>query len=198
MAQLEERLSRRASVGVMPPVAALALVIASWVIWNQRADVEYFFSSRDPITLGIEGEYHFEKGLNNRYALLHGGPTVRAAYGVEGNTHFVVIGVQNTPLLVKRNALPTEDWKVGTTPPPPDQRFFTAAGRLLTREGARRWEDAFVKHESFGDLKPKWLLVEGARPGADLATMGWLGLVLAFGLVNFWLLLRGVVALTRR
>jgi hypothetical protein len=195
IAQLEARLAKRAPVGVMPPVAALALVIAGWVIWMQADDVAYFFSSKDPIQLGIEGGYRFDQAVSNRYVQLHGAPTIRGAYGIEGDRHFVVIGVQNTPLLVKRKALPTEEWKPGTTPPPPDQRSFTASGRLLSRGAASRWEDAFAKHESFGELKPKWLLVEGARPGGDFGAIGWFGLVLAFGAVNLWLLFRGLGAM---
>lgn len=195
IAQLEARLARRAPVGVMPPVAALALMIAGWVLWTQHEDVAYFFSDREPISLGVEGSYRFDQAVSNRYVQLHGAPTVRGAYGVDGSQQFVIIGVANTPLLVKRKALATEEWKPGTTPPPPDQRSFTAAGRLLSRGSASRWEDAFVKHESFGELKPKWLLVEGARPGGDFAAIGWFGLVLAFALVNVWLLVRGVAAM---
>jgi hypothetical protein len=195
IAQLEARLGRRAPVGVMPPVAALALVIAGWVIWLQYDDVAYFFSSREPISLGVEGAYRFDQAQSNRYAQLHGEPTVRGAYGVEGSQHFVVIGVQNTPLLVKRNALPTEEWKPGTTPPPPDKRSFTASGRLLSRADASRWSDAFEKHESYGEINPKWLLIEGARPGSDLGAMGWFGLVIAFAAINLWLLIRGVLAM---
>lgn len=195
IAQLEERLARRAPVGVMPPVAALALVIAGWVIWLQADDVAYFFSSKEPISLGVEGAYRFDQAHSNAYAQLHGAPTIRGAYGLNGSQQFVVIGVQNTPLLVKRNALPTEEWKPGRTPPPPDQRSFTAAGRLLSRADASRWEDAFAKHESFGELQPKWLLVEGARPGGDFGAMGWFGLVIAFAAINLWLLLRGVAAM---
>ncbi len=192
IALLEARLERRPAVGVMPIVAALALVIAGWVMWTQRADVSYFFSSREPVQLGVEGAYGFDQAATNQYAQLHGAPTIRGAYGIEGEQQFVVIGVQNTQLLVKRKALSTEEWKPGTTPPPPDQRSFTAAGRLLSREDAKRWDDAFIKHESFGELKPKWILLEGARPGGDFGAIGWFGLVVAFALVNAWLLVRGV------
>ncbi len=198
IALLESRLERRPAVGVMPPVAALALIITGWVMWTQRADVSYFFSSRDPIQLGVEGAYRFDQAATNRYAQLHGAPALRGAYGLDGDQQFVVIGVQNTPLLVKRKALPTEEWKPGTTPPAPDQRSFTAAGLLLSREQASRWEDAFAKHEGFGELKPKWILIEGARPGSDFAAIGWFGLVVAFAVVNAWLLVRGVGASLRR
>ena len=194
IAQLEARLGRRAPVGVLPPVAFLSVVIACWVMWTQREDVSYFFSSRDPFGLGVEGSYRFDRAVSNTYVQLHGAPTIRAAYGLDGVEHFVVVGVQETPLLVKRKALPTEEWKPGSTPPPPDQRSFTASGRLLSRAAANRWEDAFAKHETYGQVQPKWMLIEGARPGGDFAAMGWFGVVLAFALVNLWLLARGVIA----
>ena len=193
--QLEARLSKRAPVGVLPPVAAVALVIAGWLGWTQRDDVAYFFSSRDPIGLGVEGAYRFDRAVSNRHVQLHGAPSIRGAYGLEGDQHFVVIGVQNTPLLVKRKALPTEEWKPGTTPPAPDGRSFTATGRLLSRAAASRWEDAFAKHDSFGEMSPKWLLLEGEHPGSDFTAVGVFGLVLAFALINLWLLVRGVIAM---
>ena len=49
------------------------------VIWVQREDVAYFFSSRDPILLGIEGDYRFDRAIENRYVQLHGAPTIRGA-----------------------------------------------------------------------------------------------------------------------
>ena len=200
--ELEARLSRRPSVGVMPPVAVLALVGAVLLLLMERENVEYFFSSRDPLSLGAEGDYHFDRALSNRYAEVHGTPTLRGAYGVEGSDqHVVVVGLQNTALLVKRNALPTEQWKVGTTPPHPDQRPFTAQGRLLSRDEAianHRASDAFAKFDEYGEIKPKWLLLEGARPGHDFKAMAWFGVLLAFAGVNLWLLIRGVLAMLSR
>ncbi len=194
IAQLEARLGRRAPVGVMPPVALLALGLAGWVMWLQAPDVAYYFSDRDPILLGIEGGYRFDRAVSNRYATMHGIPSLRGAYGVDGDQQFVVVGIAESPLLVKRKVLPTETWTPGTTPPPPDQRPFTASGRLLSRADGSRFDDAFQKHDTFGDPKPKWILIEGARPGSDLAPMGWFGLLIAFAGVNVWLLVRGLGA----
>lgn len=194
IAQLEARLGQRAPVGVMPPVAALALLLAGWMMWLQYADVAYAFSSRDPILLGVEGAYLFDRAVSNRYATMHGIPTLRGAYGVDGDQPFVVVGAQESPLLVKRKLLPTEAWKPGTTPPPPDQRPFMASGRLLSRADASKWAEPFAQHDAFGEQKPKWILIEGARPGADFAPMAWFGLLLAFAGVNVWLLVRGLSA----
>ncbi len=197
--ELEARLARRPAVGVMPPVALLALVGAVAMLVLQREDLAYYFSERAPLSLGAEGDYHFDRALSNRYAEVHGVPSLRAAYGIDrSDEHFVIVGVQNSPLLVKRRALPTEEWRPGTTPPPPDQRPFTAQGRLLSRADAGRFGDAFVKHEAYGELHPQWLLIEGARPGGDLMAITWFGVLLAFAGVNAWLLVRGVLALVRR
>jgi hypothetical protein len=199
IAELEARLSRRASVGVMPPVAALALCAAVGLLWMQYDEVSYFFSSREPLSLGLEGDYHLERALPNRYAEIHGTPTIRGAYGIDrSDQHFVVVGLQNSPVLVKRRALPSEDWRPGTTPPQPDQRPFAAQGRLIARGAASRWSDAFTKHDEYGEVKAHWLLLEGARPGGDFAAMAWIGVLFAFAGVNLWLLLRGVLALFAR
>lgn len=199
--ELEARLSRRPAVGVMPPVAALALLCALGMLYLQREDLEYFFSAREPLSLGAEGDYHLDRAVSNRYVEVHGIPTIRGAYGVDHDEHFVVVGLQNTGLLVKRRALPTEDWQPGTTPPRPDQRPFGAQGRLYSRAAATqatRFEDAFVKHDDYAEIHPQWLLVEGIRPGNDSTTMTWFGVLLAFCAVNLWLLVRGVLALLRR
>lgn len=179
----------------MPPVALLALLLAGWQLVQQKDDVAYYFSARDPILLGVEGNYLFDRAVSNRYATLHGAPTVRAPYAVEGEKTVVFVGVQGSPLIVKRAALPSEAWTPGSTPPPPDPRSFTVSGRLLSRADAYRYADAFEKHDSYGELKPKWILIEGARPGGDVAAIGWFGLVLAFAGVNVWLLMRGLLAM---
>src|SRR4051812_21422288 len=117
--ELEARLSRKPAIGVVPPVAVLAIVGVVVLLVPELRSASYFFSERQPINLGAEGDYHFDRAVSNRFAEVHGTPTLRGAYGIErGDRHIVVIGVQNTQLLVKRNALSTEDWKVGSTPPP--------------------------------------------------------------------------------
>lgn len=199
ISELEARLARRPTVGVMPPVAALALLGALGTLYLQRDDLAYFFSVREPISLGAEGDYHFERAVSNRCAEVHGTPALRGAYGLDRNDeHFVVVGLQFTPLLVKRRALSTEEWRPGTTPPPPDQRPFAAQGRLLSRQAATRWADAFTKHDGYGGPSPQWLLIEGARPGSDLGTIAWFGVLLAFAAINLWLLVRGLLAFARR
>lgn len=196
--ELEARLSRRGAVGVMPPVAGLALLGALLLLWMQKREVDYFGSDRTPIDLGVEGDYHFEKLLTNRYAQLHGQPTLRGVYGSEGGEQWVIVGLEGTPVLVKRPVLPTEKWKEGGTPPQPDQRSFAVRGRLLARADAGRLTPAFEKMEELGELKPQWIVVEGAQPGRDFGSMAWFGGLAAFALLNGWLFVRGTMGLFQR
>jgi hypothetical protein len=198
IAELESRLSKRPGVGVMPPVAALALLGAVWMLWLQWREVTYFRSESTPIDLGAEGDYHFDRLVSNRYAMVHGMPTTRGVYGGEPKSAWVIIGLRETSVLVKRPTLPTEVWKEGAPPPPPDPRAFAVRGRLRAREDAGKLTPAFEKMEQLGELKPKWIIEEGARPGADFGAMGWFGGLFAFAALNAWLLVRGTIALIER
>ena len=198
IAELEARLDRRNPVGVMPPVAALALLGTLAVLWLDKRDLDYFLSERAPLSLGAEGDYHFERLTSGRYAEIHGLPTGRGVYGSERGGTWVVVGLRETPVLVKRPTLPTERWKEGAPPPQPDQRPFAVRGRLLSRADAGRLSPAFEKMEQLGELKPKWILEEGVRPGADLISVATFGGLSAFALLNAWLLIRSTTALVRR
>ncbi|MBI3184746.1 MAG: hypothetical protein HYZ28_21630 [Myxococcales bacterium] len=190
IAELESRLSRRSPVGVKAPVAALAIGIAIYLLWEQRLEIAYLFAPREPISLGTEGDYQLDRLASNRYAQVHGIPTSRGAYSVEGERTFVVVGLRETPLLVRREALPGETWKPGSVPPRPNQSPFAVRGRLLSRAGAARFEDGFKKLEEAGEVRPAWILFEGERPGRSVAALLWLGGLSAFILANAWLLYR--------
>lgn len=198
IAQLEQRLARPPSVGVMPPVAALALVAALLMLWLQRQDAAYFFSSKEPITLGVEGAYALDRLASNTYVQVRGVPTLRAAYGSHRGVTVVAVGLQQTPLMVWRPALPTEAWDGTGAPPRPDQRPFQVRGRLLSRAAAGGpYAQAFAQLESFGEVAPQWVLVESARPGEDLGAMALFTGLMAFAGINGWLLVRGVLARLR-
>ncbi len=194
LAQLEAKLSKPPSVGVVPPVAALALVGALGLLFMQRQDFEYFFSPKEPLELGAEGNYHFEVAQSNRYAQVHGTPTVRGAYWLEQGSTLVAIGLRDTPLMVRRATLPSENWRVGTTPPQPDQRTFSVRGRLLSRADASKLGDAFSQLETWGEVHPAWVLLAEERPGGNMGTMAWLAGLTTFAAVNAWLLLRGLLS----
>lgn len=199
IAELETRLSRPPGVGVLPPVAAIALAGALAMMWLQRDDLAYFFSSREPIDLGVEGAYRFDLAQTNRYAQLHGVPTSHGAYWMERDETYLAIGVRETPLLVRRATFPNEAWAPGSAKgPPPDQRPFSVRGRLLSRADASKYEDAFKKHDEWAEVGAKWMLLAEQRPGGDYAGMMWFSVLLAFAGVNVWLLVRGVVAFLKR
>jgi hypothetical protein len=198
IAELEARLSKRGGVGVMPPVAALALMGAVWMLWMQSRELEYFRSDHTAIDLGAEGDYHFDRLVSNRYVQIHGVPTLRGVYGGDPKSTWVVVGLQQTQILVKRPTLQTEVWKEGSPPPPPDQRPFAVRGRLRGRYDAGKLAPAFEKMEQLGELKPTWIIEEGAKPGSDFGAMGWFGALFAFAALNAWLLVRGTIAAVER
>ncbi len=192
LAQLEAKLSKPPSVGVVPAVAALALVGALTLLYLQLPELEYFFSPKEPIELGSLGGYHFENAQSNRYAQVHGAPTVRGAYWLEQRTTLVAVGLRDTPLMVRREALPSENWRVGAVPPQPDQRTFSVRGRLLSRADASKLADAFAQLEAWGEVRPQWVLLAEEHPGGNLSMMGWLAGLTTFAAVNAWLLVRGL------
>lgn len=197
--ELEARLERPSAVGVTPVLAAVVLVATLYLCLRQWPDAAYFWSSPEPVDLGVEGDYHFERLASNTYVQLHGAPTSRASYGRDGQLTVVVVGVRDTKLLLARPALATEDWLAGKPPPPPDPRSFSVRGRLLSKvDASARWADAFEKHQGFGELTPEWLVVESERPRQSVAAIGWFGVLAAFAALNAWLLLRGLRALLAR
>lgn len=198
IAELEKKLSKPSAVGVLPPVALIGLGVAAFMLYGQRFDIAYAMSSQDPLELGAEGDYRFGSAVSNRYARVHGIPTSAGTYWQERASTFVAVGLRDTPLLVARVLLPTESWTLGEKPPRPDQRAFGVKGRLLARADAAKYEDAFVKHEAFKELDPKWILIAEERPGGDLGTNAWTGFLAAFGLFNAWLFARGLFARFRR
>jgi hypothetical protein len=196
--QLEERIARRNPVGVKTPVALIAIAGALLFLWMTRLELAYFFSPTEPIVLGTEGEYRFEALQSNRYAQIHGVPTVRGFYGRDGEAVFVVVGLRDTPILVRRPALPGEEWLPGRTPPQPDQRPFRISGRLLAEDDAGGYRDEFAKLKEWGEVRPVngklWILNLGERPRSDRGLLLVTGLLLAFIAVNVWFLWRALHA----
>jgi len=192
IAQLEKNLARP-RVGVLPPVAALAFVAALTLAWWMRVDAAYFFSSPTPIELGAEGDYHFDRAVSNRYAQVHGVPTVRGWYVEEKDGSFVVLGLNDTPLLAKRSTFEDENRRLpdGKRPQPRQNPFF-ARGRLLSRADAEKYEDVFREHEAWSGGKATWLLLAEQPPGKDFAGVSMFGFVLLFAAVNLWLFVRGL------
>ena len=192
IAQMERELARP-RVGLLPPVAALAMVAGLSLAWWMRSDAQYFFSSRDPIELGAEGDYHLERAVSNRYAQVHGVPTARGWYVEEKDGSFVVLGLNDTSLLVKRVTFEEENRRLsdGKRPQPRQNPFF-ARGRLLSRVDAEKYEDVFKEHEAWSGAGAKWLLIAEQPPGKDFAGAAMFAFVLLFSVVNAWLFVRGL------
>lgn len=196
ISELQRRLEASNPVGVKAPVALAAMVGAVVMLVIDRRDVGYEFSPRSPIRLGAEGDYHLDGLRSNRYAEIHGTPTLRGTYGRDKEHTFLLIGLRDTPVVVRRNANPAERWIPGTTPPQPDQRPFGVRGRLLSQEDAPAYADGFAKLAAIGELHPKsgrmWILIEGEKPGSDARTLAFTGGLGGFFLLNAWFLWRAI------
>jgi hypothetical protein len=195
IAELEARLRRR-GVGVKAPVAVLAMVVGGVLLGMLWTELAYFFSPRTPLTLGAEGAYRYDVLESNRYVQLHGLPTTRGAYGREGEDVYVVVGLRESPFLVRRRALPGEEWSPGKVPPRPDPRPFGVRGRLLAEEDAERYREGFKLLREMGEVQPwdgrLWMVVEGERPGGDTGVLLVTLLLVTFILSNAALLLRSL------
>lgn len=178
---------------MLPPIALLALIVGLTLAWWMRGDTAYFFSSRAPIELGAEGDYHPERAVSNRYAQLHGTPSLRGWYVEEKDGSFVVLGVNDTPILVKRTTFEDENRRLadGKRPQPRQNPFF-ARGRLLSRADADRYEDVFREFESWSGQQAGWILMAEQPPGKDFGTVAMFSFMVLFALVNGWLFARGL------
>ena len=194
-----EHSTRRRVTGVQLPVAVLCLAGALYLLAREAPDVSYFFARRDPVTLGSEGSYHFDQLRPNVFAQVHGVPLGTAFYGVERGARIVLVPLQDTPLLVRRPVLPTEDWVPGKRPPPPDPRPFGVRGRLLPLEDVPGYRDAGAQLQAVQGLRPVdgrlWVLREGERPGEDRSPIIIALVLLAFAGLNAVLAVRGAQAI---
>lgn len=188
----------RRRLGVRWPAAVIALVFGAAGLWWAWDDVAYFFSPREPITLGTEGDYHFDRLASNRYAQIHGVPTTSAAYARASDTTWVHLGLRETPVLVRRPALPTEDWVPGRPALPPDQRPFGIRGRLLERADAAKYEEGFKILEKVSGVVPKdgklWILIEGQSPARFTGDFGLAVVLMLFMVANLFFLVRDLRA----
>jgi hypothetical protein len=193
IAELEQR-ARRRGFGIRWSTALVAMAMAVGLLWMQRADIAYFFSSRAPLTLGSEEGYRFEQLASNRYAQIHGAPTTIGAFSKD--CAFAMVGLQGTPVLVKRAMLPSEECVPGHAPPQIDQRPFGVAGRLLSEADASRYAPGFDQLRSVNGVVPRdgklWLLVAEESPGDDVWSAVLLGFLSLFILANAWFFARDI------
>jgi len=199
--QLERRTSRRVT-GVQLPLALVCLGAAIYFLVRQAPAVAYYFSSPEPVTLGSEGSYRFDRLRSNTYVQVHGVPLRTAFYGVERGQKIVVVPLQDTPLVVRRPLLPSEEWVPGKPPPPPDPRPFGVRGRLLREDDVGAYHEAFPQMRTLAGLRPidgrLWVVVEGEHPGEDRGALIVGLLLVAFAGLNVVLAVQGTRALLQR
>jgi hypothetical protein len=200
--ELENRLRAQRAPGVRLPVALVCLTGALYLLWRELPDVAYALSSVAPLTLGHEGAYRFESLANNRYVQLHGVPTGTAFWGHDRSGPFLVVGLDDTPLLVRRAPLPSETWTAGHPPPPPGQTPFAVRGRLLAESAAPAYREAFQKARQLPGVRARdgtlWLIVEGEKPGEDWGAVVTTVLLALFAAFNGWLAVQRLLPRPRR
>jgi hypothetical protein len=190
--ELERGVASRRRAGVFPVVALVGFVCSAFLFWSMSEDFAYFFSSKIPIELGAEGDYHFDRALSGRHASIRGIPSARGWYTEEKAGSFVVMGLNDTPLLFKRSIFPDEA-SSGTSGkrPQPRQNPVSVRGRLLSRANAGPYEEAFLQYETWAGVPAHWLLIVGESPGRDLSAVAASAAIAAFGLLNAWLFFVG-------
>jgi hypothetical protein len=202
IAQLESRLRGKAVPLVRAPVALVCCLGALYLLWGQLPDVRYALTPAIPVTLGREGEYRWELLASGRYVQLHGMPTATAFWGRDRQGTFLVVGLQDTPVLVRRAPQPGETWLPGKLPPAPLQTPFAVRGRLLGEGEAPEYREAFARARTLPGVLPRegrlWLVVEGERPGEDRGALLVAALLAAFAALNGWLAIRSFSAGGRR
>jgi hypothetical protein len=160
----------------------------------QRADIAYVFSSREPLTLGSEEAYRFDQLASNRYVQIHGIPTSSGAYS--NDCAFGMVGLQGTPVLVKRAVLASEDCIPGHAPPQIDQRPFGVAGRLLSEADASRYAQGFEQLRGVHGVVPRdgklWLLLADESPSSERWSAVLLGFLTLFIAANAWFFARDI------
>jgi hypothetical protein len=196
IAELEERIVRRGASGVSLPVSILAIVIAFGLLLARRQEISYFFASETPLILGVEGGYEFDRLKSNAYAQIHGIPTVRGLYATENGRRYVMVGVRDTPIVVRRHPLPGEEPMPGRAGPQPNQSPFGIRGRLLRQSDVPQYSESIGKLLRMGELRARdgavWMLLEGERPGADLKTLFSTLALFAFVAINAWFVWRNL------
>jgi hypothetical protein len=196
IAELEARLRAQRAPGVRLSVALVCLVGALYLLWRELPDVAYALSSATPLTLGQEGGYRFEALTNNRYVQLHGTPTATAFWGQDRAGPFLVVGLQDTPVLVRRAPLSSETWTAGHPPPAPVQTPFAVRGRLLAETAAPAYREAFQKARQLPGVRARdglWLVVEGEKPREDWGAVLTAVLLSLFAAFNGWLAVKRVL-----
>jgi len=179
-------------------VAGFCLLGALFLLWRELPDARYALSPASPVTLGQEGDYRWGLLGSNLYVQLHGTPTGTAFWGQDRQGPFLVVGLQDTPVLVRRAPLPGETWTPGRAPSPPVATGFAVRGRLLREDDAPAYHDAFVRAHALAGVRPRdgrlWIVLEGERPGEDHGAPVTAALLALFAAFNGWFAWRSLLS----
>jgi hypothetical protein len=198
--ELEQRLASRPRAPVRRPLLVLGLALCVWMLWSLRGDLAYALSPSEPLTLGAEGDYHFDRLSPERFAQIHGTPLGKGVYVGSGSSARMAVALWGTPLIVLRSLVAGEELPERGNPPPPNPSPLAVRGRLYRGDEAGVYAPLFSRVPvPDGQRGPaRWLLVQGSPPGRDWATFTEAFLLLAVALVCLRMLLRQPPLLLKR
>jgi len=165
------------------------LTLATFLLWDMRADVAYWFASGQPLDLGAPNGYRLERAADGMLATVQGLPGPVASRFRRYGQSYEIVALKGSPFLVRR-AIAGEELGTGK----PDQAPLTATGRLLRDTSIPEYQQAFQNMVQKGEAVPAnehlWVLLDGERPHTGWRTpAALLGLVAVLGF--------NVVAITR-
>jgi len=147
----------------------MGLGLAAFLLFDMRDDLAFWFRSAEPIDLGTSTTYFLDRVRDNSLASIQGVPGPVANRFKLLTETYEIVALRGTPVLVRR--APTGlDMPVppGKPPPPPDQKPFTATGRLLRDTSIPQYEHAFRTLVERGEAVPRgdhlWVLLDGEQP----------------------------------
>ncbi len=163
---------RRRSSASSLTISAVALGVALWVGYDQRADLAFWLSEAPRVDLGSPGAYQLDRAAPGVVARITGEPGGSADRFSRLWARFEIVAFKGTNVLVVRRLKP--DPSGSNVEPPPDRRPFTAEGRLLADTDLPGYAHAYSFLVQRGDAQPAngklFVLLDGELPRSGLKT----------------------------
>lgn len=154
-------------------LTVMALGLAGYLLFGLWGELGYWIGAPARVDLGSPGAYSMDRLREDVVATIQGVPGPVANRYTRMFESWEIVSVRGTAVLVRRAPPRNEPpLPVGKAPPPPEQKPFTATGRLLRDTSIPQYEHAFRTLAERGEASPHqghlWVLLDG-----DLPRSGW-------------------------